>query len=459
MSQVPSIISKHDGLVSTESYQLASSSERFQRRVGQWLWPEAIATAPGLRLVRRLIWQERKLFVLTLILTGLAALFEGVGIGLLVPFLDGLLNPEAAPLQSGWAWVDQAILAVGAAPLDRLYRIAGIILVFGWLRVGMSYAAGVANAKMVESAKHRLRSELMDQVQVVSLRFFSQTRSGELINLIVGEVDRVGLTMMVIRHFLLTGFMLAAYGTAIVLISWKLSLATLFLCALLLGGFVPFLQKLKADGRAWSRANGRLLSAATELFGGIRTIAEFGTQAYEGRRFKEASGYAAVTITRANVRSGLVGPFSQGIASTALVVLVVVAVQFLVSTGSLSVAALLTFLVVLMRLLPYIQGLNTARAEFNVYRAGTETVAQALHRGDKPYLRDGMHPLPAVRPPDRARGCGVRVQTGRAGAGRGGPRRASRRTSRYRRRLRGREVYPRRPPCPPRRSATGPRAH
>lgn len=371
-----------------------ASGGRFQRWTGRRLWPDVLARSPGLRLVRRLIWQERVLFGLTIVLTGVGALLEGIGVGLLLPFLDGLLNPEAPPLQSGWAWVDQVVLAVDAPPDERLYRIAGVIVFFAWLRVTVSYASGVANTKMVESAKHRLRSEIIEQLQAVSLRFFSGTRTGELINLITGEVDRVGMTMMVIRQFIVTGFMLVAYGVAIVLISWQLSVVAGLLCLTLLGGFTRFLNKLKENGAEWSRANGILYSAATELFGGIRTIAEFGTQAYESGRFKGVSRNAASVITEANVRSGLVGPLSQGIASTTMVILVVVAVELLVSEGALSTAALLTFLVVLMRLLPYVQGLNGARAEFNVYRAGTDTVARMLASHDKPYLREGDWSLP-----------------------------------------------------------------
>lgn len=52
----------------------------------------------GARLVLRQLWEHRRLFVLTVALTGLGAAFEGVGLGLLVPFLDSLTNPDAKAL-------------------------------------------------------------------------------------------------------------------------------------------------------------------------------------------------------------------------------------------------------------------------------------------------------------------------------------------------------------------------
>ena len=320
-------------------------------------------------------------------------MLEGFGVGLLVPFLDGLMNPDAEALKTGWEWFDTWVLAIGVPPLERLYRISALLLTCVWLRAGVMYMSAAANFRMVESAKHWLRCLIVDQVQAVSLRYFSRTRTGELINLMVGEIERIGNSLMVMRFLIVTAFMLSVYATASLIISWQLSLIAFGLALLLLGGFGRFLKKLRENGKAWSRTNARLLSAATELFGGIRTISEFGTQAYEAKRLQRVSGDAASTITNANLSSGLVGPISQGIGSTALVVLIVIAVQVLVSKGALTIAALLAFLVVLIRVLPFLQGINTARAEYAVYSGALGTVSDMLRTDDKPYLIDGTRSL------------------------------------------------------------------
>jgi len=94
---------------------------------------------PGLRLFVSNIAQERKLFALAVLFACLGAVFEGVGLGLLVPFLKGLMEPNAAPLATGVEVIDHYVLAVDSTPLHRLYQVCGLILFSIGLRVTFGY--------------------------------------------------------------------------------------------------------------------------------------------------------------------------------------------------------------------------------------------------------------------------------------------------------------------------------
>ena len=74
---------------------------------------------PGRRLIAGLLWQERRTVAATVAFSVAAAALEGVGIGLLIPLLQSITDPAAAPLASGVGWIDQWVLAVGAPPLVR----------------------------------------------------------------------------------------------------------------------------------------------------------------------------------------------------------------------------------------------------------------------------------------------------------------------------------------------------
>jgi subfamily B ATP-binding cassette protein MsbA len=69
------------------------------------------------------------------------------------------------------------------------------------------------------------------------------------------------------------------------------------------------------------------------------------------------------------------------------------AVKTLVAPGVMTASALLAFLVVLMRMLPLIQGANTSRAEWAVYRGSLDRVADLLRPDDKPFLYSGRRRL------------------------------------------------------------------
>jgi subfamily B ATP-binding cassette protein MsbA len=323
----------------------------------------------------------------------MGASLEGLGVGLLIPFLNNLLTPDAEPWFSGIEWVDYWLLAVQAPSLERLYRIAGLILSVVWLGVTLSYLAGYVNIWMREAILHRIRRQVVDQLHSISLSYFSKTRAGNLINSMTNEVQRLRQLINVASQILVQVFMLTAYATAIVWISWQLSLIALVLC---LGVFLAMnmlLRQLRAGGQSIKQSNGRITSVVAELIGGVRTITEFGTKDYEARRFNVVSEEARDVIAATGTRSAVVPAISHGLASTALVVMVIVAVQFLVMDGLMSTAALLAFVVALLRLLPILKTINGLRAQWSVYASALDDISDLLRTDDKPFLLDGHRSL------------------------------------------------------------------
>lgn len=340
-------------------------------------------------LMRSLLKEERKRFVLTLVLAAMGAVLEGIGIGLLVPFLENLLNPTSTPLASGWSWFDHVVLAVDREPLTRLYRVSALMLGSIWLRVLVTYASAAVSTSMVEAILDKLRRRLVDQVQAVAVSFFSTARTGDILNTITSEINRLQSLFNIARMFIVTSLMLVTYVVIIIMLSWQLSLLTLALCGLLFLMLTRLLRKLRASGRVIAQNRANISMITNEIIGGIRTINEFGTQEYEAHRFGIISEEARVQNIWAYVRSALVGPLSQGFAATTLVIMVIVAVQILIMPGLMSTAALMAFLVVLLRLLPLVQSINTARAEWSVYRGSLDRVAELLNKEEKPFLEDG----------------------------------------------------------------------
>ncbi len=356
--------------------------------------------APGrdhsIVLLKSLLAEEGVRFSATIALAAVAAVLEGVGIGLLVPFLDNLLNPSSTPLATGWSWFDSTILATDKDVLIRLYRMAALILCSIWLRVVAAYAGSVISTLTVEDVIDRMRRRLIEQVQTVAVSFFSRARSGDILNTVTTEINRLQSLFNIARMFVVSGLMLVTYVFIIILLSWQLALLTLAFCALLFIVLNGLLRKLKRGGQVIAQNRANVAMTTNEIVGGVRTINEFGSQAFERARFGAVSEEMRAQNVRAYLRSDIVGPLSQGLAATTLIAMVVFAVQALIIPGVMSTAALLAFLVVLLRLLPLVQSLNTSRAEWAVYRGALDRVADLLRTDDKPYLADGKLPFTGI---------------------------------------------------------------
>jgi ATP-binding cassette, subfamily B, bacterial MsbA len=346
---------------------------------------------PGRRLLIRHLWINRRLFALTLFLTALSAVLEGLGVGALVPFLEGLLNTGDEPFRSGIAFVDTHLLAVDAEPVERLYRMAALLLCIVWTQAMVSFIAYRKSIVMRELVLDRIRREIIGQVQAVSLSFFSQKRSGDIINTLTSEVKRLSNLFDIGKELIIRSSMLLAYGAAIVWLSWELALLTVAFCVLLLLMLSRVLKKLRSSGKRIAETNANIVAAATELLNGIRTIMEFGTQKFEAQNFAEQSRVSRDIVTNTATKGALVHPITHCVSFTALLAIIIIAFQFFITPGYLNAAAFLAFMFVLMRIIPILKSINTNRAQWSVYRGALDDVASLIDPGDKPYLVDGTH--------------------------------------------------------------------
>jgi len=358
---------------------------RVKQRVKRWMTPKD----PGRRLIAANLWRNRGLFALTLLFTLVGAAFEGVGLGLLIPFIESLTQPDQESFRTGIEFVDTYILAVDADVSTRLFWVSGLILGTIFLRGTMSYAGALTNVRLKENVIARLRRQVIDQVQSVSLRFFSKTRQGDVINTLTSEVGRVNGLFATSHTILVQGSMALVYASALLLLSWQLAIIGLALCGFLFLVMNYFITYLREFGRKIPKANAEVTSIATEIIRGIRTVIISGTQEYEANRFRKATDHVRELSIKLQTKTQMIGPISQAIASTALIGIIIIAVQFFILPGLMSAAMLLAFLFAIFRLLPLIQNLNGLRGQWAHKRGSLENLVAFLSTDDKHYLPEG----------------------------------------------------------------------
>jgi subfamily B ATP-binding cassette protein MsbA len=246
---------------------------------------------------------------------------------------------------------------------------------------------------MRENVLHSIRRDIIDQIQAVSLHFFSQKRTGDIINTLTSEVKRLETLFNIAKEMMVRGSVFLAYGVAVIWLSWQLSIIAVAFCLVVLLMLNNLLSRLREDGRKIAKGNAEVTSSASELLNGIRTIMEFGTQKHEAKQFAQHSNALREINISTVTKGALVHPLTSGISFTALILIIIVAVQYFIVPGLLSAAAFLTFMFVLMRMLPILQSINTQRAQWSVYRGALEDVADLLDPTSKPYLSRGTREL------------------------------------------------------------------
>jgi subfamily B ATP-binding cassette protein MsbA len=162
--------------------------------------------------------------VLALVFSFLAASFEGVSIGFLLSFLQSLTSPDAKPIQTGIGWVDIWVLGVNASATSRLYRISALILLSSWIRSIFNYLSQVYIELTQLSLLERLRIQIFEQLQALSLSYFAKVKSGELINTITSQIEAIKYAFNGAAFLFTRSLTIIIYLVSMVLLSWQLTL-------------------------------------------------------------------------------------------------------------------------------------------------------------------------------------------------------------------------------------------
>lgn len=348
-----------------------------------------------------LILREFKYFpgiaVLAVVFAIGAAAFEGFGLGFLLAFLQGLVNPDLPPIQTGIKWFDLSVLGIDKPPIERLYRVSALILAATWIRAIFNYLSQVYTEMTQLNLVDRLRKRIFEQLQSLSLSYFSTSNSGELINTITGEISRLqqafGLSSFIFTKVLT----LLVYGIIIFQLSWQLSIIALALFTLLAVGLSALNKRVREASFVVSKANGKFTSRAIELINGIRTIQASASQDFERKRYYKASNDVVQSSIKATLGLAIVRPFAEGAATTVLVSMIILAITIFVANGTLEVASLLTFLFTLFRLVPSIHEINGNRALLSSFGGSIDNVMRLLKTEDKKYLINGTQEFTGLK--------------------------------------------------------------
>ncbi|MEM9807263.1 MAG: heterocyst formation ABC transporter subunit HepA [Cyanobacteria bacterium P01_D01_bin.56] len=331
----------------------------------------------------------RGIVFLAILFALIAAAFEGMTVGFIAAFLQGLTNPEEPPIQTGIAWFDTIFLGTQASPTERIYRLSGLLLIGVWLRASFDYLSAVYSKKSSLKLVDNLRRRIFDQLESLRLSFYATASSGSLISTIRGEVNQVQQAFNVLSISVVHGAKVLAYLIAMLMLSWQLFLISALVFGLMSVGLTTLTAKVREASFEIPKANKAFTARALAFVNGIRTVHASGTQEFERQRYYEATRKIHDSQIAVIKLSALVKPLIEGLGVTLLVGMVVVSYSLLISTGRLKAAELLTFLFVLIRTTPLVSSLNGTRVGFIASQGALNSVTELLRREDKPYFQNG----------------------------------------------------------------------
>ena len=289
--------------------------------------------------------------------SALAAVFDAYSFSLLIPFLNALFGmPSLLPGNTGWltAFLNRTI-GMLLNPNDKMGSLQVVIFIivasvalknfFVWL-------AGNLGAQLQEYVTRDVRDAVYSHLQHLPLGFFARTKVGQIISRVVTDTSQVKtvITTMVTQSFQSAALVLA-YIAVLLSTSVPLTLIALIVAPLVIGALQPLLKRLRRGYRRLGDDYGEMTSVLQEAVSGVRLVKAFRAEPYEEKRFLEASYRYSDGLMRITRVAFLSQPITEFLGTLVAVAILWIGARMVLVNASLQSAQLITFLVIVMRLL------------------------------------------------------------------------------------------------------------
>ncbi len=195
---------------------------------------------------------------------------------------------------------------------NTLILLSAYLILMTALKVGAIYLGFYCMIPIRTGVVRDLRVKIYDKILSLPLGFFTESRKGDVLARISGDVTEVENSVMSSLDMLLKNpILIIFYLGAMLVISWKL---TLFVFIVLpFAGFVMGRvgKTLKRNSLEVQTLWGELMSMTEETLGGLRIIKAFVMEKYMSRRFLEANNHFRNSMMSLFRRQQLAHPMSE----------------------------------------------------------------------------------------------------------------------------------------------------
>ncbi len=289
--------------------------------------------------------------VLAVVAAAFYAVLDAATYVLLIPFVEALFVSGGAPGSSSasamqrmldatvYRWVD-----LSGDPLVAIQRIIVLLIAVFFLKNLFAFVRSYLLAHAEQGVNRDLRDSVYDHLVALDLSFFGRTRTGQIVSRLTTEIEQV--RMLVTREMsklLSSVFEFVVALLAMLMISWKLTLAAFVVIPAAMGIWGPLVKVLRRRDRRVLHLGGEVNAHIFETLAGIRLVKSSSAEDRERERFHGLTGEYFRQFLRAELARSLAAPMTEMLAAAGTVVLLWFGARLVVG-GDVSGAQFVGFL-------------------------------------------------------------------------------------------------------------------
>ena len=335
-----------------------------------------------LQVLRRFVPPYKKYLALSIAFNILSAILNIFSFAALIPILQILFQVDGGIRANEYMSWDGSLGSLKEVATNNMYYyiqefiveysastallVIGLFLAFmTFLKTGAYFLSSAMIIPIRTGIVRDIRNQLYHKITSLSLGFFSEERKGDIIARMSGDVQEVENSIMSSLDMLFKNpILIVAYFTALVVISWQLTIFTILFVPGF-GWFMGFVgRKLKAQSTEAQSLWSDTMSMVEETLGGLRIIKAFCAESKMNAAFAKVNGLYRDHIMRVNIRQQMAHPMSEFLGTILIVIVLWFGGILVLDYGRIDGPTIIFYLVMLYSIINPLK--EFSKASYNI---------------------------------------------------------------------------------------------
>ncbi len=276
--------------------------------------------------------------------------------------------------------IGKAIDQMMSGDLSMLTQLVLVLLAVNVLSTGAKLSQGVLIANIAQQSMRKLRGDLFNHLQKLSLKFFDTQSQGDLMSRLTNDMDMISQVLTSNVADLFTGILtIIGILSIIFFLSPWLALGSMVAFPLMLGLVALVGRKTRSSFRDYQAHVGQLNSVLEETYSGQRVVLAFGQEKKVLEKFDKANNEVRKVGIQAMTMALLVMPM-MGILSNLNVAILCGLGGWLAIKGMVTIGTIAAFITYSRRFAEPLRQLGNLYNQIQASLAGAERIFTLLDK-------------------------------------------------------------------------------
>jgi subfamily B ATP-binding cassette protein MsbA len=338
----------------------------------------------------RLLKPYKGLLILSFVLTLFYSVSNAISVYLSIPLLRTLFLPGDSSAQvikvnninnlfDSLRYKLESFIFSGGDKYSALTKVCILLLVFYFAKNLFGYLQSTLTQYVQKSLITNIRKDLYQKFNSLSLKYFTEKRSGDIISRFISDVNLIQNTVSVaFTNLLKEPLLILVFLAMALLISWKLTLLSIVIVPLSIIVIVKIGRKLRKYSTQVQEKLGDFTSVIAETIYGSKIIRAFSMEKSENRKFEiKLKSYFRALMKNA-IYSNLTSPLTEYLTVIVGVMIMWYGGREIFGGSELAPEEFIGFLIIIFQLMSPIKDLSAVNNMIQESAAAAKRIFEIL---------------------------------------------------------------------------------